>query len=201
MKTGELQAKEEQTLAEWQVGAEATTPGSRAAWGKPSWVPTGLLTCEAPRGGKSLSCVDENTGPQKGNDFPRIPAKSGLRTVPSAQAGRFKDAGRKGTQALGCCHLGLRVKLGPSDIQGGLCVIPDSQPCLVGWFSVGHWDPGEMCHRFQNSPSKLACGVGGWVLKAGTRGGRSLAGAHPQEPTHPHTGEGEGAEGAHHGRV
>ena len=48
MKTGELQAKEEQTLAEWQVGAEATTPGSQAGWGKPSWVPTGLLTCETP---------------------------------------------------------------------------------------------------------------------------------------------------------
>ena len=48
MKTGELQAKEEQTLAEWQVGSEATTPGSRAGWGKPSWFPTGLLTCEPP---------------------------------------------------------------------------------------------------------------------------------------------------------
>ena len=47
-KTEELQAKEEQTLAEWQVGARATTRGSQAGRGRPSWAPTGLPTCEAP---------------------------------------------------------------------------------------------------------------------------------------------------------
>lgn len=47
-KTEELQAKEEHTLAEWQVGTRATTHSSQAGRGRPSQAPTGLPTCEAP---------------------------------------------------------------------------------------------------------------------------------------------------------
>lgn len=76
--------------------------------------------------------------------------------MPSAQAGHLQDAASKGTLALGRCHLGLGVNLCPRDIRGALCVIPGSQPRLLGWFSVGHWDPGEIRHCCQSSPSKLA---------------------------------------------
>lgn len=48
MKTEKLQAKEEHTLAEWQVGTRATTHSSQAGRGRPSQAPTGLPTCEAP---------------------------------------------------------------------------------------------------------------------------------------------------------
>lgn len=136
-------------------------------------------------------------GPQKGNDFPghRIPAKPGLRTVPSAQTGHFRDAGSKGTQMLGSCHLGLRVKLCYSDSAGG-SVWPLA--CQVCWFSVGHWH-SEMCHCPQSGPSKLVGLVGGWGLKAGTWGGGALSGTSPRTPTTTTTEEGEGAEGAHRG--
>lgn len=46
----ELQAKEEQTLAEWQVGARATHTRQPGRAGKAQAAPTGLPTCEAPSG-------------------------------------------------------------------------------------------------------------------------------------------------------
>lgn len=77
---------------------------------------------------------------------------------------------------LGCCHLGLRVKLCYSGGAGGLWVASGSHTCQV-WFSVGHWGPGEMCQYPQSSPSKLVGSVGGRGLKAGTQGGGVLQAA------------------------
>lgn len=97
--------------------------------------------------------------------------------MPSAQAGRLKDAASKGTLALGRCHLGLGVNLCPRDIRA-LCVIPGScsPACLAGFL----WVTG-----IQGRYAIVArAALPSW-RKAGTRGGRLLGGAHSRSPPTP----------------
>lgn len=65
---------------------------------------------------------------------------------------RCSEQGHTGTWTL---PFGAWSKLMPVTFGGPLCD-PRSQPRLLGWFSVGHWDPGDTPYCCQSSPSKLA---------------------------------------------
>ena len=65
MKTEELQAKEEQTLAEWQVGARATTHGSQAGQGRPGWPPQASQPVKPLEGEITVLCGREHRTPER----------------------------------------------------------------------------------------------------------------------------------------
>lgn len=166
MKTGKLQAREKQTLAEWKAGA--------GGWGVRTWQPRGVgepgqrpwstrRACRSPGGHRGGG----DRGPVQMGPRARSPARIRIQNVCSAQAGCATGAG---TTAHGWGHAAV---WGPAGH-------PPDAPTPPGWLLCGS-SPDELGWR--------GCWHPGWWVQPAREGTPGAAGPqavpHMHPPPHP----------------